>query len=63
MDCLSAFSLKRSEIVAPGGGRSPIPKALDGFLQSPGRDWKKWAFDIQIVADGEEIQTPTHEID
>jgi hypothetical protein len=33
LDCLGAFSLKRSYILTPGGARSPIPEVLDGFLQ------------------------------
>lgn len=30
--CLKDFRLKKSDILTPGGGRSPIPKAIDGFL-------------------------------
>jgi len=32
LDCLEAFRLKRSYIMEPGGGRSPVPFVLDGFL-------------------------------
>ena len=38
LDCLDAFWLKRSAILTPGGARSPIPEAIDGFLQK-GRGW------------------------
>jgi hypothetical protein len=30
-DCLDAF-VKKSAILTPGGGRSPIPIEIDGFL-------------------------------
>lgn len=36
IDCLTAFTLKKSYIVAAGGGRSPISEAIDGFLQGVG---------------------------
>jgi methylaspartate ammonia-lyase len=36
LDTLDAFTLKKSDILTPGGGRSPIPKAIDGFLQTRG---------------------------
>jgi hypothetical protein len=32
LDCLEAFWLKRSYIMEPGGGRSPISFVIDGFL-------------------------------
>ena len=61
MDCLSSFVLRKSHILTPGGGRSPISVALDGFLH--GRGWRAKSFDIKIVVDGQEIPTPTHKID
>jgi len=61
--CLDAFKLRRSDILAAGGGRSAIPKALDGFLQHPSRGWKKKRFEIVVKVDGIELPTPTHEID
>lgn len=59
--CLNAFSLKKSHILTPGGGRSPIPIAIDGFLNA--RGWKPKSFDIKITVDGKPIPIPTHEID
>lgn len=44
VDCLDAFTLKKSAILTPGGGRSPIPIAIDGFLGQ--RGWKERSFDI-----------------
>ena len=32
--CLKAFHLRRSDILKAGGGLSPIPKAIDGFLRA-----------------------------
>lgn len=61
MDCLKWFTLKKSAILTPGGGRSPIPIAIDGFLR--GRGWRERKFDIEITVDGEVIPIPTHKID
>jgi Restriction endonuclease BglII len=36
MDCLTAFTLRKSDVVAPGGRRSTISEAIDGFLSG----WK-----------------------
>jgi hypothetical protein len=61
LDCLKAFTLKKSDILTPGGGRSPIPIAIDGFLGQ--RGWKEESFDIKIEVDGKPIPIPTHSID
>ena len=60
-ECLTAFSLRKSHILTPGGGRSPIPIAIDGFLFA--RGWKERSFDIKITIDGAPIPIPTHRID
>jgi hypothetical protein len=60
-DCLAAFTLKKSEILTPGGGRSPISIAIDGFLAR--RGWTPKMFDIKIEVDGAPISIPTHGID
>jgi len=36
MDCLHEFVLRKSHILTPGGGKSPISAALDGFLRERG---------------------------
>lgn len=59
--CLDQFRLRRSHILTPGGGLSPIPAAIDGFLRQKG--WKEKSFDIKIVVDDVPIPTPTHKID
>lgn len=61
MDCLSGFVLRKSHILTPGGGRSPISAALDGFLRS--RGWQETSFDIKITIDGNQVPIPTHKID
>lgn len=61
LDCLDAFILKRSYIVAGGGGRSLIPQTLDGFLKK--RGWAEKKFDIRIVVDEKPYPSPTHKID
>lgn len=61
MDCLRAFTLTKTDILTPGGARSPIPYRLDSHLQR--RGWSERSFDIQIHVDGVAIPTPTHKID
>lgn len=61
LGCLNEFSLKRSAIMTPGGGRSPIPIAIDTYLES--RGWSEKKFDTKFVVDGREIPNPTHKID
>jgi len=61
VDCLKAFTLKKSDILTPGGGRSPISIAIDGFLVH--RGWQAKHFDIKIEVDGAPIPIPTHSID
>lgn len=60
-DCLESFVLKRSAILTPGGGRSPIPREIDGFLYE--RGWREASFNIEIKVNGETIPIPTHKID
>ena len=58
---LGAFHLTERDILTPGGGRSPIPIAIDGFLAKKG--WRAKSFDIKITVDGNPISIPTHKID
>lgn len=57
-DGLASFRLKKSEILTPGGGRSPISIAIDSFLGK--RGWRPKTFDIKIEVDGAPITIPTH---
>ncbi len=61
LGCLEAFTLKRSSIMTPGGGRSPIPIAIDSYLEK--RGWAEKKFDTKFVVDGKDIPNPTHKID
>lgn len=61
MDCLAGFGLKKSHVLTPGGGKSPISVALDSFLQA--RGWQEKSFDIKITIDGNPLPIPTHKID
>jgi hypothetical protein len=61
IDCLDAFVLRKSHVLTPGGGRSPISSALDGFLHE--RGWHEKSFDIKITIEGNPVPIPTHKID
>ncbi|MCT4583103.1 MAG: hypothetical protein N4A35_16955 [Flavobacteriales bacterium] len=61
IDVLNNFTLKRSEILAPGGRKSPIAARLDEFLYD--RNWKEHNFNTTLTIDGTEYHTPTHKID
>jgi hypothetical protein len=58
---LENFRLRKSDVVVPGGGKSPIAVALDGAFQK--RGWKEKAFETKVVVDDETIETPTHKVD
>src|SRR5882724_10901866 len=59
--CLEGFCLKRSDILTPGGGRSPISAGIDRFLRR--RGWREKSFNINITIDGTPVPIPTHKID
>ena len=61
IEILREFYLKKSDILKPGGGLSPISKWFNGAFQS--RKWNEKAFDTQIVVDRQEINSPTHKVD
>lgn len=61
VDCLDWFRLKKSHILKPGGGRSPISATIDEFFQK--RHWEAKAFDNTVVVEGEPYPAPTHKID
>jgi hypothetical protein len=61
MDCLRRFVLRKTQILTPGGGKSPISAAIDGFLRA--RGWREKSFDIKISVDGRPVPIPTHSID
>lgn len=58
---LRAFKLLRSDILQPGGRKSPIADKLDGHFIKLG--WNEKAFDTRIVVDKAEFAAPTHKVD
>jgi len=58
---LSRFKLLRSDIMTPGGGKSPIASKLDRAFETFG--WMEKKFDTKIIVDKEEYEAPTHKVD
>lgn len=58
---LTGFRLLKSDILAPGGGKSPIAKKLDEQFVALG--WQEKGFDTKIIVDDEVHETPTHKVD
>lgn len=61
VEVLTGFRLRKSDIVAPGGGKSPISNLLDHALYQ--RGWVEKAFDTKVVVDAVEMESPTHKVD
>lgn len=61
MDILTDFRLRKSDIMTPGGRKSPIANMFDQAFYSKG--WVKKTFRTKMVIDAEVIENPTHEID
>ncbi len=61
LDCLDAFCLKRSQVVAKGGSKTEIAIGIDTFLNA--RGWTEKQFDTRVVVDGVSKDAPTHKID
>jgi len=61
IEVLSSFRLHRSEVEAPGGGRSLIAKRIDEHFLKLG--WKEHRFATKVVVDQTEIDAPTHKVD
>lgn len=60
-EVLSAFELRKSNIVSGGGGKSKVSGYLDSELYS--RGWAEKSFDTAITIDNEVHSTPTHKVD
>ncbi len=58
---LGAFLLRKSDILAPGGGKSPISKWFDEAFAQKG--WVSKGFNTKIVVDDAESLSPTHKVD
>lgn len=61
IEVLREFRLLRSEIVAPGGGKSPVSNRFDSALYA--RGWLERPFDTSISVDGRLAESPTHKVD
>ena len=58
---LDRFRLPRSQVLAPGGGKSPISKWFDREFGKLG--WEEKGFQTKIVVDDNELLSPTHKVD
>jgi hypothetical protein len=61
IDVLRGFRLRRTDALAPGGGLSPISRALDTAFY--GRGWVEKSFETKVVVDDAEMLSPTHKVD
>ena len=61
IEMLGQFVLKKSDILTPGGRKSPIANQFDDFLYDEG--WVEKQFETHIKIDDDIHQTPTHKID
>ena len=60
-DILDAFTIRRTDVLAGGGGKTVMVKWLEGRFNEFG--WHKRNFDVNISVDGIARQSLTHEID
>lgn len=58
---LAEFRLRRSQILIPGGRKSPISLSIDSFFYE--RGWAEHNFEIEVKADGATTLAPTHHVD
>jgi hypothetical protein len=61
IEMLTQFTLRRSDILTPGGGKSPISRGINGFFYN--RQWKEHDFKIQVKVDDAVTLAPTHHVD
>lgn len=58
---LNRFRLLHTNIMTPGGRKSPIAVSINGLFS--GRRWIEKHFDVTIRVDDEDHHTPTHAVD
>lgn len=63
MEVLRGFQLRRSHVLASGGGLSLISQYFNSAFCNPQRGWQEKAFDTKIVVDTNELVSPTHKVD
>jgi len=61
IDVLMSFRLKKSEILTPGGQKSPIAQSIDRAFSKKG--WEEKSFDTKVIVDENQMDSPTHKID
>src|ERR1035441_3981366 len=61
MGMLAQFTLKRSDVMTPGGRKAPISISIDEFFYSG--NWVEHDFKIEVKADGSTTLAPTHHVD
>lgn len=61
IEVLTNFRLRKSEVLQPGGRKSPIAVCLDNEFSK--RGWNEKSFDTRISVDKREIISPTHKVD
>lgn len=58
---LGQFTLRKSQIMTPGGRKSPISIDIDSYFYE--RGWAEHNFQIEVAADGVTTLAPTHHVD
>lgn len=58
---LAQFTLRKSQIMTPGGRKSPISIDIDSYFYE--RGWSEHNFQIEVAADGVTTLAPTHHVD
>ena len=61
IDVLLHFRLHKSDILTPGGRKSPIAAKIDSQFYK--RDWIEKTFQTKTIIDENELENPTHGID
>jgi len=58
---LNDFRLLRSDILSPGGRKSPVSEKIDQHFYN--LNWSEKSFSTQVVVDGVVHDSPTHKVD
>jgi Restriction endonuclease BglII len=61
MQGLDGLRLPKTQLLTPGGGKSPISKAINGFFYE--REWEEKQFDVKVTVDDAVTLSPTHHVD
>jgi Restriction endonuclease BglII len=62
IECLRQFELVRSEVTAPGEGKTKIAARFDRFLADPKRGWAPKRTAIAMTVNGVTKKMDTHEV-